>query len=76
MIRFRNLLNKGIPRLMITPPCEQGKERQDERSSAHWGLESRSMWKTFDLACTPGITGSHRGQIERLLRGLDFIPEQ
>lgn len=40
------------------------------------GAQSRSMWKTFDLACTPGITGSHLGQIERLLRGLDFIPEQ
>lgn len=37
MIRFRNLLNNGIPRLMVTRPCEQGKERQDERSSAHWG---------------------------------------
>lgn len=40
------------------------------------GAQSRSMWKTFDLTSTPGITGSHLGQIEKLLRGLDFIPEQ
>lgn len=37
IIRFRNLLNNRIPRLMVTLSCEQGEENTDERPSTQWG---------------------------------------